>query len=130
MKENKNEESQIVIGEPVPEGYIDELKELKSVVSYEKGIAKTEDFAKWVFTSSSIIGVLGAGGRRFKSSHPDIQILLGSERLSRGILYFNCSIIYNQLSQIVSNKVKYKHIMDIVCLDIQAERHYYCNLLN
>lgn len=56
-----NDSENIIYGEPPPPGYEEELKELESVVSYEKSILKLEDFGKWLFTSSSIIGVLGAG---------------------------------------------------------------------
>ncbi len=50
---------------------------------------------------------LGAGGRRFESSHPDIEILFDNTVYRGGfIIYTSCDLVIT-----TSNKVKYSQII-------------------
>ena len=56
-----SDDSQEIIGSPPPEDYDKNLIDLRKQTSLENSLANLNNFGKWLFSSSSVIGVIAAG---------------------------------------------------------------------
>ena len=56
-----SEEIEKVVGEDVTKEDLRKIIELRKILSYKNSIDKIDTFAKWIFSSSSIIATLGIG---------------------------------------------------------------------
>ena len=53
-----SEEIEKVVGEDVTKEDLRKIIELRKILSYKNSIDKIDTFAKWIFSSSSIIAIL------------------------------------------------------------------------
>lgn len=90
MEEEKSENgSNVQFGDEVSDDTLEELNGLQKLLGYDKGIEKLNDFAKWIFGATSILGITGAGIAISLEKMSFIQsIMIGSSMLFLTIALF------------------------------------------